>query len=317
MNMWRIASRTSGEVKYGSIFRNDWRGPARQAVFVAVVSEGQATPLEAQTESMSLRRDGDSMPVSDPLDGEGICVDMLGREGTQDVTGTGTWHRATRQLVMQKWYAPSLPGENDLPPGQYHFVNYWGGFQDGVWNGLWSSPSLGTDGSFVYHLDQASLQAHTEAGEREVPRKRQRESEKRTWMHNVFAEHKTLGEEPETEKLKSLEEHETRGEDPETAKLNTCMVPHCGAAFEKPSALKDHERTHTLEKPFGCKHCPASFSQSSNMRRHERTHENNKPFQCSYCSKLFNDTSNRRKHESRNHNVRNTGLILDQNMYVD
>jgi transposase-like protein len=251
------------------------------------------------------------MPVvADSLDGEGISVDMLGREGTQDFTGTGTWHRATQQLVMQKWYAPSLPGKNDLPPGKYHFVDYWGGVQDGVWNGLWSSPSLGTDGKFVYHLDEASLQAHTEAGQREVPRKRLHIFEKRTWKHNVFASN-TAG------RRESLEEHETLGEEPEREKLNTCMVPHCGAAFEKPSALKDHERTHTLEKPFGCTQCPQSFSQLSNLRRHERTHDKSKPFQCSYCSKMFNDTSNRRKHESRKHNVRNAVLILDGNMYVD
>jgi Zinc finger, C2H2 type len=300
--MRSVERRTSGEVVCGSIFRNDWQGAAREATFVADVSQGQVTPLEAHTETMRMRRDGDSIP-----NGEAIWVDLLGCEGTQAFIGLGTWHRATRLLDIQKEYTQM--GFQKEYPGDLHCVNYSGLFKEGVWSGQWSSPSLGTNGSFVYHLDEASMQAHTEAGQREVPRKRLREVAKRTWKNNVFASN--------TGRRETLEAYETICEKQERGKLHRCMVPNCGAAFEKPSALKDHERTHTLEKPFGCKHCPQSFSRSSNLRRHERTHEGSKPFQCTYCSQLFNDTSNRQKHESRKHNVSNEVLILDGNMYVD
>ena len=107
-----------GEVVCGSIFRNDCQGAAREATFVADVSQGQVTPLEAHTETMRMRRDGDSIP-----NGEAIWVDLLGCEGTQAFIGLGTWHRATRLLDIQKEYTQM--GFQKEYPGDLHCELLW------------------------------------------------------------------------------------------------------------------------------------------------------------------------------------------------
>jgi hypothetical protein len=78
-------------------------------------------------------------------------------------------------------------------------------------------------------------------------------------------------------------------------KGHVCKI--CEKAFDAPSKLKRHERTHTGEKPFKCEECGKGFAEKYMLTRHERTHTGEKPFKCEVCEKAFDTPSLLKSHE--------------------
>ncbi|XP_069829367.1 zinc finger protein 514-like [Dendropsophus ebraccatus] len=68
--------------------------------------------------------------------------------------------------------------------------------------------------------------------------------------------------------------------------------PYCEKSFLRSTQLREHERTHTGERPYQCLKCPKSFSRSTQLKDHQRTHTGERPFQCTECGKTFTHSSN-------------------------
>ena len=65
--------------------------------------------------------------------------------------------------------------------------------------------------------------------------------------------------------------------------------------------LKEHERSHTGEKPEMCKWCGMKFSNKSTLVNHERLHTGEKPFKCNFCDKAFAQRNSLKVHKKSNH----------------
>ena len=66
----------------------------------------------------------------------------------------------------------------------------------------------------------------------------------------------------------------------------TCHI--CGLNLRFMSAMKNHMRTHSNERPYDCKQCGKTFRHPHNLQSHvQDVHEAEKPYECSLCGEKF------------------------------
>ncbi|XP_076036373.1 uncharacterized protein LOC143022167 isoform X1 [Oratosquilla oratoria] len=73
----------------------------------------------------------------------------------------------------------------------------------------------------------------------------------------------------------------------------------CNLCFKvlKESSVKQHQKTHSGEKPYKCDMCNSRFTRKGDVKRHKRlVHKNQKPYKCRKCQKEFSDKKNLKYH---------------------
>ncbi|XP_067297302.1 uncharacterized protein [Pseudorasbora parva] len=71
-----------------------------------------------------------------------------------------------------------------------------------------------------------------------------------------------------------------------TLQRNT-ECPDCGRVLSNASALENHMRLHTGERPYNCSQCGKAFPSVRGLNRHVKVHAEEKRYQCEECGKSF------------------------------
>ncbi|EIW78739.1 hypothetical protein CONPUDRAFT_60762 [Coniophora puteana RWD-64-598 SS2] len=90
---------------------------------------------------------------------------------------------------------------------------------------------------------------------------------------------------------------------PPSSPRYTCSHAGCPKSYRKPSRLKEHQRSHTGERPFACTTCHKSYLRESHLQAHVRSHlpDSTRPYVCTHdsdCQKRFWTSQHLRVHES-------------------
>lgn len=93
-----------------------------------------------------------------------------------------------------------------------------------------------------------------------------------------------------------LQQHEmhVHGKFPEGKERIECK--QCGFTASTMSHLRQHERTHFIERPFECKICSKNFKQKQSLRSHMISHREDRLFKCEICSKTFRRKASLKSH---------------------
>lgn len=78
--------------------------------------------------------------------------------------------------------------------------------------------------------------------------------------------------------------------DPDKSKENIqFQCNFCSKTFNSNINRKEHENTHTGNRPYKCKICSRPFAARRNVSAHERRHKAHRPHQCKVCKKTYTE----------------------------
>lgn len=95
------------------------------------------------------------------------------------------------------------------------------------------------------------------------------------------------------------------------------LCGYCDYSTILPFSLKEHERTHTGDKPEICIFCQKGFTHRKTLENHKRTHTGFKPFKCKFCDLTFSQRNSVNCHVKSNHKAlirdsKEKGFILQK-----
>ncbi|XP_049804449.1 zinc finger protein 583-like [Schistocerca nitens] len=88
--------------------------------------------------------------------------------------------------------------------------------------------------------------------------------------------------------------------DRHTSNVHGCHRPflchHCGKAFKRPDALKQHSAVHLNHPPFTCPTCDKGCRSRAHLKQHLSVHSARRLFLCELCGASFKTRAVQRKH---------------------
>ena len=83
---------------------------------------------------------------------------------------------------------------------------------------------------------------------------------------------------------------------PPISRPKTLPCRYCQKVFWRPADVRQHERTHTGERPYRCSVCTMTFRQKTTLDQHMIRHTGEKKFVCQMCEKKFGRKFQLRRH---------------------